>query len=60
MTPWSGISIAKSADFAFSRKIIGRRVPAEELLQPRFAKAALADLKLENYWRPWQDNKPPV
>ena len=50
----------ESADFAFSRKIIGHRVPAEELLQPRFAKAALADLKLENYWRPWQGNKPPV
>lgn len=50
----------QSADFAFNRKIIGRRVPVEELLQPRFAKAALAELKLESYWQPWQGNKPPV
>lgn len=49
-----------SADFAFNRKIIGRRIPAEELLQPRFAKAALSELNLENYWRPWTDSKPPA
>lgn len=50
----------QSAAFAYDNRIIGRRIPAEELLEPRFQKAALAELHLENYWRPWSGNTPPV
>jgi sulfonate transport system substrate-binding protein len=39
---------------ARSRKLISRDIKAEELLEPRFAKAALQALNLVNYWQPWQ------
>lgn len=39
---------------ARSKKLISRDLKAEELLEPRFANAALAELKLTGYWQPWQ------
>lgn len=39
---------------ARSKKLISRDIKTEELLEPRFAKAALAELNLTHYWQPWQ------
>jgi len=50
----------QSAAFAFDRKIISRKVPAESLLEPRFLQAALKDLKLNGYWKPWSGDTPPA
>lgn len=43
-------------DIALARqkKLINRDLKAEELLQPRFANAALSELGLTNYWQPWK------
>lgn len=50
----------QSAAFAYDNRIIGRRIPAEALLDARFQKAALAALHLESYWRPWTSDTPPA
>jgi sulfonate transport system substrate-binding protein len=50
----------QSATFAFDRKIIGRWVPAESLLEPHFVQAALRNLKLDGYWQPWSGARPPA
>jgi sulfonate transport system substrate-binding protein len=50
----------QSAAFVFDNHIIGRRISAESLLEPRFQKAALATLHLESYWRPWTGTAPPA
>jgi sulfonate transport system substrate-binding protein len=50
----------QSAAFAFDRKMIGRKVPAETLLEPRFLQAALKDLNLDGYWQPWSGTRPPA
>lgn len=38
---------------AREKKLISRPLTAEELLEPRFARAALVELGLVNYWQPW-------
>ncbi|HEV2681595.1 MAG TPA: hypothetical protein VGV14_13905, partial [Rhodanobacter sp.] len=49
----------KSAKFAYDGGIIRRKITAEEILEPRFMKAGLAALNLENYWQPWIGDTPP-
>lgn len=43
-------------DIALARqkKLISRDIKAEELLEPRFATAALSELGLGSYWQPWK------
>lgn len=42
---------------ARQKKLISRDLRVEDLLEPRFVNAALADLKLQNYWQPWAPPK---
>lgn len=38
--------------FAYTHKIIGRKLNADELFQPKFLDAALTQLNLTQYWKP--------
>jgi sulfonate transport system substrate-binding protein len=46
---------------AQAERLIRKPINPTELVEPRFVNAALRDLKLEGYWKPWTDqakNKP--
>lgn len=40
-----------TVDFATQKKLIGKKLDPKELTEPKFVKAALKELKLEDYWQ---------
>ena len=38
--------------FATQKKLVGKKLDPEQLLEPKFLQAALKELKLEDYWKP--------
>ena len=47
-----------SVEFATQKKLVGKKLDPDKLVEPKFVVAALKELKLENYWTPRQLAKP--
>ena len=47
-----------SVEFATQKKLVGKKLDPDKLVEPKFVAAALKELKLENYWTPRQLTQP--
>lgn len=47
-----------TVEFATQKKLVGKKLNPDELIEPKFVAAALKELKLEDYWAPRKLEKP--
>lgn len=44
----------QTVEFALQKRLIGKKLDSQDLLEPKFLQAALKELQLEGYWSPRQ------